>query len=142
MTMKCWNSTHLILILQIPTWRHCTVVLGLFSTDYEAKPDHFLYENSDKRLNSIHVLLYSYIIEHFSHPASLVLDLTSSQGKYIDYGSLLTIIKDNYDFGYSQMHTLFIRQAATAALTLRRNVISLVKGEDTAQLTRDNAENA
>ena len=45
-----------------------------------------------------------------------------------------------------KLHTLIIGQAATAAFTLRRNVICLVKGEDTVQLmeklhqlTRDNA---
>lgn len=48
------------------------VVLGLFSVDDVVKPDHFVYEQGDKRLNSATVSgedeLHTYIIRHFSHP--------------------------------------------------------------------------
>ena len=54
------------------------VVLSLYSAYDEIKPDHFSYENSDKRLNSIHVCgIDELYIEHFSHPASLLPDMTS-----------------------------------------------------------------
>jgi len=62
------------------------VVLGLFSVDDVVKPDHFVYEQGDKCLNSAKVSgedeLHTYIIRHFSHPNAVIMDITSSQGMY------------------------------------------------------------
>lgn len=59
-------------------------VLGLFSSDDEVKPDHFYYKPANKRLNSISVTgrdeVFEYIINHFSQPNSVVLDISCSQG--------------------------------------------------------------
>ena len=55
-------------------------VLGLFSSYDQVTPEQFIYDKGDKRLNFITTHgrkeVFDYIIEHFSLPNSLVLDLT------------------------------------------------------------------
>ena len=66
------------------------IVLCFFSTDDTIRSDHFKYDATDTRVNFIvgdSKELYTYVIEHFSQPKSMVLDLTTSysEGKWYVY---------------------------------------------------------
>ena len=59
------------------------IVLGYFSIDKERKMEHFCFGPDEDRSNYIcgdfnHI--FQYLINHFSHPVSTILDLTEMQG--------------------------------------------------------------
>ena len=67
------------------------IVLGYFSIDEERKMEHFCFGPDEDRSNYIcgdfnHI--FQYLINHFSHPVSTILDLTEMQGIYIFSPSL------------------------------------------------------
>ena len=57
------------------------VILCFFSTDDTIRSEHFQYNSTDPRVNFVignSEKMLTYIIEHFSQPKSVVLDLTAS----------------------------------------------------------------
>ena len=118
------------------------VVLGLFSTDDEVKPDHFVYDQGDKRLNSITVSgtdeVFMYIISHFSHPNALTLDITSGQGMNVYYVGLwsctshiIVTMATKPDFAH---FILFSRISSFSSSYIGMDAICVVQKESVARV--------
>lgn len=74
------------------------IVLGYFSIDEEIKMEHFCFGPDEDRSNYIcgdfnHI--FQYLINHFSHPVSTILDLTEMQGIYISLSLSHSLILSN-----------------------------------------------
>ena len=80
---------------------HCVkpVVLCFFSIDDTIRPEHFKYDSSDGSRDNFIVGnqkdIYTYIVQHFSQPKSVILDLTTSYSEGTQLKIIILIIIDN-----------------------------------------------